>query len=190
MKQFLLAAVLSVGAVAFTNGQASARLLKCRCYKKCCTVCCKPYNAFSPSMSGCINFDGCCPQFGFHPQGPPQGGFDPSCGDGGCGDGGCVAGHVPGGWGGAEYLPSQGGPSGLPPGGQLPAPGTQPFQAPTPMPLPPGSGAQSSYPMMYGQPVQPIGYPPVPQYGYQGGYPSPVPMGYGPASYPGYWYQQ
>jgi hypothetical protein len=180
MKRFLLAAVLSVGTVVIPSGQASARLLKCRCYNKCCTVCCKPYNAFSPSMSGCINFDGCCPQFGCN-QGPPQGGFD-QC----CGDGSCVAGNLPGG---VEYLPSQGGPSGLPQNGQLPAPGTQPFQAPTPMPLPPGSGAQS-HPVMYGPPVQPIRYPPVAQYGYQGGYPSPVPMGYPPVSYPGYGYQQ
>jgi|SRR5215813_11609411 len=194
MKRFLLAAILSVGAVAITSGQASARLLKCRCYNKCCTVCCKPYNAFSPSCCGWINFDGCCPQFGCN-QGPPQGGFDQYCGDGGCGDGGCVAGNLPGGFGGPEYVPSQGGPAGPPQNGQLPAPGTQPFQAPTPMPLPPGSGARSS-PVMFGPPVQPIRYPPVAQYGYgyQGGYPSPVPMGYPPmsypVSYPGYGYQQ
>ena len=65
-------------------------------------------------------------------------------------------------------------------------PGTQPFQAPTPNPLPNGTGVQSYYPLPYGAPVRPVGYP----YGYQPAYPPVPPMGYLPPSAPNYWYQQ
>jgi len=196
MKRFLLAALLSLGAVALTSSPASAYLFKCKCYKKCCTFCCRPYNAFSPSCCGTMFCDGCCPKPCFQPQGPPAGY------DGGCPDGACCADGACGGapWAGPGYLPSAGGPAAQgpgaaggtapAPGGQLPMPGNQPFQPPTPMPLPNGAGVQSYYPATYLPPVQPVVSPAAYQYGYPPAYPPAGPMGYLPMNGPNYWYQQ
>ncbi len=202
MKRFLLATVVSVAAIALTSGQASAGHFH-HCYSKCCTFCCKPYNAFSPICCGTLFCDGCCPQFGCQMHQPP-GGPGPAggagCPDGACAygaglDGACADGSCGGGapWSGSAYLPSGSGSDGQAPamtgpatGGQLPMPGTTPFQAPTPQPLPNGTGAQSYYPLPYPAPVQPVAYP----YGYQPSYPPGPPMGYLPPNLPNYLYQQ
>lgn len=191
MKRFLLAAVLSVGTLALTSGQASAFPFRCKCYNKCCTFCVKPYNAFSPVCCGTLFCDGCCPQFGCKTQQFPAG---PCCEaghpDGACADGSCGGGAP---WSGPAYLPSASGPgvqlpamTGPASDGQLPIPSTTPFQPPSPLPLPNGTGAQSYYPRPYAAPVQPVAYP----YGYQPAYPPVPPMGYLPPNVPNYWYQQ
>jgi hypothetical protein len=189
MKRFLLAAVLSVGAIALTGGQAPAFPLRCKCYNKCCTFCVKPYNAFSPVCCGTLFCDGCCPQFGCRTQQYPAGpgaGCEAGYPDGACADGSCGGGDA---CSSPAYLPSAGAPGSQAPvmtgpatGRQLPIPSTTPFQAPAPLPLPNGSGAQSSYPLPFGAPVQPVAYP----YGYQ----AVPPMGYLPPNFPNYWYQQ
>ena len=60
MKRILTAALLSLGALGLSATQASAFFWK-HCCNKCCTICVKPYNAFSPAAFGSICFDGCCP---------------------------------------------------------------------------------------------------------------------------------
>ena len=193
MKRFFLATVLSVTAVALAGGQASAFPLRCKCYNKCCTFCVKPYNAFSPVCCGTLFCDGCCPQFGCRTQQYPQGlapGGEAGYPDGACADGSCGGGAP---WSGPAYLPSASGPvdhspvmTGPATGGQLPIPSTTPFQAPSPLPLPNGTGTQSYYSLLYGAPVQPVAYP----YNYQPAYPAVPPMGYLPPNFPNPWYQQ
>src|SRR3954447_10347458 len=126
MKRFLLATVVSVAALALPSGQASAGHHH-HCYDKCCTFCCKPYNAFSPICCGTLFCDGCCPQFGCQMHQPP-GGPGPYAG-GGCPDGVCPAGMGPDGicadgscggaggapWSGPGSLPSAGGSDGQAP---------------------------------------------------------------------------
>lgn len=209
MKRFLLAAVLSVGALALSREPASAGYFH-HCCNKCCTFCCRPYNAFSPICCGTLFCDGCCPQFGCQMHNPPAGpgpygdagcpggvcAAGGVCPDGGFPDGACVDGSCGGGvpWSGPASLPAASGTDGQAPattgpatgpatGGQLPMPGTTPFQAPTPQPLPNGTGIQSSYPLTYSLPVQPSTYPVSYPHGYQPAYP-PTPMGYPPLNLP------
>jgi hypothetical protein len=89
MKKLLFAAVLSLAGLGLSTGQASAWLLHCHhCCAGSATICCRPYNAFSPSIFGSITADGCCPiSFGNH--GPAYGAGcyagAPGCDGGGCG---------------------------------------------------------------------------------------------------------
>ena len=179
MRKLLLAAALSAGALCLNVGQASAGLFRCCCYKKCCTFCVKPYNAFSPVCFGSLCFDGCCPSpQGCCNQGPPPGAC---CGDpcGGCGAG---PGFLPGG----PPAPTTGMPPAATQGGPQ-------FTPPAPQQLPQGTGARAyPAPRSFLPPVQPVGYYP---YGYPyanpyAGYPAAAPMPVQPMAVPSYWYQQ
>ena len=61
MKKLISAALLSVAALGMTSSQASAWPLQKLFCKNCCTVCVRPYNAFTPVCYGSICGDGCCP---------------------------------------------------------------------------------------------------------------------------------
>jgi hypothetical protein len=164
MKKLLFAALLSLAGVGLGTGQASAWLRCHHCCAGTATICCKPYNAFSPGIFGSITADGCCPiTFSNHGPACPPPGFGPpmpppwwggpgccgpsvGCADGSCGHGGGAAVMAP---------PAHGTPTTLPAAGGAPT-----FQAPPPGPLPTGAppGAQ-----MLGAPgVQPAGYGPMP----------------------------
>src|SRR4051794_14937673 len=102
MRNFLLAAVLSAGALALAAGQTSAGMFGSHhCCDKCCTFCVKQYNAFSPVCFGSLCFDGCGPCCGQSAGGACGG--QPGCGqpagpsfspsfDSGCPDGSCQGG--------------------------------------------------------------------------------------------------
>src|SRR5262249_48883912 len=62
MRKLLFLASLSLATVTVTATEAPAWFLSCcHCRNKCCTtICCKPYNAFSPVCCGNITTD-CCP---------------------------------------------------------------------------------------------------------------------------------
>jgi len=178
MNRIVTAALLSLGALGLTSGQASAFFWK-HCCNKCCTICVKPYNAFSPVAFGSVCFDGCNPIQSC----PPYFG-GPSCCPAPAGCDGCAPGHLP---------PSNPGP-GAPhhPGPGAGAPG---FQSPMPAPLPPGTGAGAmypnwSYPPQYGQygMVQPTGYRTAYYPNYYYGYgPMMPPGGYPMGNLPAYW---
>jgi hypothetical protein len=95
MKKILTAAFLAVGLTNLSATPASAGAFglfyhSCCCCCGGCTVCLRPYNAFTPVVSGNLCCDGCVP---FCPTGAYAGG---ACGPLGCGplmgpgcDGGC-----------------------------------------------------------------------------------------------------
>jgi hypothetical protein len=97
MKKMLPAALLALvacGLSATSSFAGAFGLIPHGCCWGCCcgcNVCVRPYNAFSPVVSGCLCADGCVP---FSAGGPGYGGPDgPGCGPWGCGgDGGCVDG--------------------------------------------------------------------------------------------------
>lgn len=141
MLKYCSLAVLSLAALGLGAGQASAAgWLKnwCCCHKY--TVCCKPYNAFSPP---------CC---------TPCGKGWPCCMEpfamGGCGHGGC-------GYGGGCADGSCGAPMGAPAMGGSSAPATMPPATSIPNYMPPapaevGDAPQGAMPMM---PVWPQAMP-------------------------------
>jgi hypothetical protein len=197
MKKIYAAAFLSLAVLGGSSGQAQAWGLcgscRCCCYKY--SVCCKPYNAFSPICYGKLYCDGCCPA----PPPACPGAQGPHCMAGGCG---CDAGTL------GSLPPSamhQGGPAfnGAPlPNGTAPAP-TYTAPPPTPVddskPLPNAGDSAPSVqvypnPLYYGmmqqaayQPAYYGNYYPAPSYypayypNYYGAYP-----GYYPANVPGY----
>jgi len=135
MKKLIAVAFLSVAGLAVVAGRAPAWFCCHHCANKCCTtICCQPYNAFTPICCGNINCMGCCPMScggcGAAPCGPYSGG--PFCAEGSCGLGG---GQLPavdgtnGGWAGNYQGPVYQGPA--PQGPSLPAPT---FQGPMPTP--------------------------------------------------------
>lgn len=189
MKKLLTLALLSLGLLALNSGQASAIFFFHRCHKCCATICCKPYNAFTPTCTGTLFCNGCCPiGFGGPGHGPgPGADWGP-----GCTDGGYVT-H------GAPAVP-------VAPANPAPAGGGPDFKPPTPNPLP--SGSSGYHPGMMSAPIHHAAYHPG-YYGYgpagygQGyGYaypqsyvPSPYPYGYAPmmnyggmGAMPAYWY--
>jgi hypothetical protein len=135
MKKLLTLGLLSLAALAFTTGSASAWPFFGKCNQCCTTICLRQYNAFSPICCGDVNM-GCCPinlngccRFG-------MGGGNQCYGGAGYGGGACYAGS-----GDACCL------------GELPAPGMMStpaaagapnFQAPLPNPN------QGPQPLSYG----------------------------------------
>lgn len=194
MKKIYAAAFLSLAVLGGSSGQAKAvgfcPSCRCCCYKY--SVCCKPYNAFSPICYGKLYCDGCCPA----PPPPcaPQG---PCCTAGGCGCDASTLGSlppstVPGNLGGVNVVPN--GTTG-PTGPIYMAPAPTPVDNSKPLPSAvDGSGAPSAQvypdPMYYGMMQQAAyqaayygnpGYYPAYYPGYYGAYP-----GYYPVSVPGY----
>jgi hypothetical protein len=194
MKKLLTVAVLSLGLLAMAGGRASAGFLFHKCCGHCTTICCKPYNAFSPTCSGTICCDGCCPINFNNAPAPAPAPCYPDCGPV-CADGACSA----------PLLPSGPAPTHVPPA-SAPAGGGGELKAPTPAPS--GTPMSQAYPYGYA-PVHRVGYHPAyagygyPQrqgQGYNAGYgypqanvPSPYPYGSAPmqnygAATPAYWY--
>jgi hypothetical protein len=159
MRKLLLVALLSLAGVGLGTQKASAWGLCSKCFHHCCCstqICCRAYNAFSPSVFGTIYADGCCPiSFGNGgPGGPGCGG--PGCGGPGfCGGGPC---GPDGGCGHAAMMPPGRGPAVM-----LPAGNGAPFQAPAPAPV---STGQPTGALMYPTGLQAAGYGPMmaPQY--------------------------
>lgn len=204
MKKLLTVAVLSLGLLAMSGSRASAVFFFHRCCNSCFTLHCKQYNAFTPTCSGTVCCDGCCP-FNFGnacaPASPP---CLPDCGPG-CADGSCTVHLPPGGPAPAQTPPAAG--SGAGAAGAGGGSGSGDFKAPNPSPLPGGTPMSHAYPYGYA-PVNRVGYYPgyAPAYAPQGGYgpgygygypqanmPAPYPYGYGPmmnygAAAPAYWY--
>jgi hypothetical protein len=87
MKKLLTLALFSLAGLGWSTGQAPAWFCCHKCCNKCSTtICCHPYNAFSPVCWGNMTCCGCCPaQFGCCP-GPMNGGY---CGGGACEGGAC-----------------------------------------------------------------------------------------------------
>lgn len=192
-----LVGLLSVATLGVSTPQASAFLFHILHHRKCgrcaMTICCHPYNAFTPACFGHITCDGCCPIQSC----PPQNCLPPAClaplGPTHCGDP-CAPGQPYVNWAphGIAGLPLH---QALQPNGQQAAPvtngnGSTPnFVPPPPTPANPGSpmpnGPVSYNP--YG--VQQTGYYPMPAY-----YPAynyPYNWGYYQApAVPNYWYGQ
>jgi hypothetical protein len=184
MKYFLVG-LLSLATLGVSTPHASAFLFHCikqRLQDKRFTICCRPYNAFTPVCFGSITCNGCCPvQFC-----PPQNCFPPAAmgplwgGNGAC----CAPGShgepmvnwAPGmsgfeGYNGQPSFTVQPGPA---------SNGTTPtFIPPPPTPVNPASPMGMTY-NAYG--VQQTGYYPMyyPSYGYQ----------QMPQAVPNYWYGQ
>ena len=100
MKKLLALATLSLAVLGLSNSMASAWWFNPCCHKCCATICCKPYNAFSPCCPVTVRSHGCCPVLN-------------CCGNGGCGNscysGGCDAGGCCGADGAVGQLPNMDG---------------------------------------------------------------------------------
>src|SRR5262245_56186770 len=131
MKKLYAVAYLSLATLGLASSDAfAAGCCRCKCKKHCCysySICCRPYNAFSPICCGNMCCDGCCGQ------------CQPSCGCNltlGCG---CAAGCAGGDCSCLGQLPAPG-PAPVGPGvpspvaspAPAPAPGTPGFSAPMP----------------------------------------------------------
>jgi hypothetical protein len=179
MKKLLFAALLSLAGVGLSTERASAWLFCHHCCHGSTTICCKPYNAFTPSVFGSITADGCCPisfggcgAGGMPPPppwmcGPPPWACGPSC------DGGCSGPEK-------EKEKKSTTMTGPAVGTPMMLPGVAAPQYQVPAPMPAGSVAPATAP----------GYPT----GIQGAaYRSVVPTGYAPLpmmqpnAYPSYW---
>jgi hypothetical protein len=174
MKKLVVVACLSLATVGMASGQAFA--LGCGCRKcGCCykfSICCRPYNAFSPICCGNLCCDGCCgcccqPPCGCSLHLGCNGHAGPDCS--------CL-GHLPAhddhGHGPAVTSPA--------------APAASPPVGPMPTPLPKGAPAgpttlQLPAPAYFG-PVQNATYQPA----YYGGYGMPM----GPYAAYGYGHPQ
>jgi hypothetical protein len=173
MKKLLLAGFLSFAALSLTTAPASAwGLFDHCCGGKCCSViCCRQYNAFTPTCFGSITCIGCCPitsGCGMPAYSGPSYGY----GNGYCDGGSCAAS----------------------PGDQLPPDKkteAAPFVAPVPKPV---TTTSQAYPMGPAG-VQPVryqggyyqgGYYPAPYNGYRPMMPQMYPPqgGYGRPMYP------
>jgi len=202
MKKMLFLGLLSVAALQATSSSASAWFLHCcrKCNDCCTTICCRPYNAFSPCCGGTFNFVGCCPSMncGYGPQcGPPCfGGFAgaPSCFASGCCDVGSLP--APGTYGsagagtivpgpGVQTAPSANVPQGNP--GPF-------FNPPAPQQINPTAYIQQMQYMQYMQQMQMMRmasqYGQLQQVGYQPAF-NPYSYGANPAAQqqvPSYWY--
>jgi hypothetical protein len=179
MKKLLALAALSVASLCMSTSTASAWIFNGCCHRCCATICCKPYNAFSPCCPVTIRSNGCCPVLNC--CGPAAYG----CGAGACGVGGCCGGD-----GAVGELPNIDGSGGTVVGSPMPsAPGTPTTMAPPTMPaytvpgwnggMVPGMNTGYAAPM-YNQGYMPSQYP--------AQYPGYAPMapGYGgmnPAAY-------
>jgi hypothetical protein len=140
MKKLLTLALFSLAGLGWSTGQAPAWFCCHKCCNKCSTtLCCHPYNAFSPVCWGNITCCGCCPlQFGCCPPGlgPMTGGY----GNGGFGGGGWgssydgFGGACDGTLGGCTSCPVD----------QLPALATPKSGATTASPSTPSTGAPTS----------------------------------------------
>ncbi len=182
MKKRLVVVLMSLAALALNNPAAHAWLFhhKC-CGCKCCTtICCRPYNAFSPCCCGTLCCTGCCPMMG----GPSCGPTMPSCFSCGpqscCSSGCCDSGSLPAPGAVASIPPAA--PATTPtiaPANPLPSgPSVPSFTAPNPTPLAPTS--------QYWQGVMPYGYGSVQTAAYRPNYYGYAPT-YNPGYYPGYY---
>lgn len=156
---------LGIVGLAISAGVCDAGFFKHLCCNKCCTtICCRPYNAFTPFCYGGMVCDGCCPtpMCAFNGCGPVSG----NCGMG------CGMGQPGMGYPGVQPMPA-GNPVGNPGYAPMPAP-TQntTYMQQQYYPVQPAGYYQPGY---YQQPVYPMQYyyPVYPQA------PSPYYWGYG-----------
>lgn len=186
MKKTLIASAVGLAAFGLLSGAALAWFGKCK--NSCCaykyTICCKPYNAFSPICCGNMFMEGCCPPFGMGCAMPGCGpGFKPMGGPGYCGadcfgcESGCL-GQLPAPTtGGTAVLPLNPAPS--------PTPGQPGFTPPMPTPLD-GSKPLGTTPTAQGRAI-PMPYPVIQPAGYYPYYPPAYyayPAYYGYPAYP------
>jgi hypothetical protein len=177
MKKLLFAAILSLAGVGLGTGQAKAWLFCHHCCHGSATICVRPYNAFTPSVFGCITADGCFPLCGSQcpPPPPPPWMFGGPMGGGCCGPSlGCAMD------GGTSHVVAPGAPVTTSPT-VLPQGAVPTLQGPAPAQMPVGPAGAQAYPTG----IQAAGYRTyVPTGMYQGYAPLPWMQ---PPSYPAAW---